>query len=247
MRSGAALLVVLLAAGVTAQVPARIRAAREISVPAQAAGVVVERPAARQSAVKKDDVILRIDPTFHRIALKKAEAALAKAQAESAWARIELERARELARTDTTSGSEVDRLKAQESAAAASVAAAEAAVEEARELLLRTEVRAPADGVLVELLPECGEAVAIGAVVARVFTVQDLVAEAFLTASEAAAFSPGGEATVRVLEPAAATLRGRVREIAAAAGPERTFRIVVGLAGAPASVRPGADARLILP
>lgn len=224
---------------------ARVRAAKEIDVAAQILGVVVARPVARNTMVKKGTVILEIDPTFARITVLKARASLAKVTAEEAWAKQELDREESLQAGNSGRAADVDRVRAAWQAAKAALDAQVAIVDEATNRLERCSVRAPENGLLAELYPEIGESVNLTVPVARVLTVQDLVAEAFVRGAEITRFNPGDEATIHVdgMKP----LTGRVREVARAAGPGRTYRLVVALPAPPAGLLAGFDARIVLP
>lgn len=231
--------------GVT-EVQARIRAAREIDVPAQAAGVVVARRVKRNTVVEKGAVLLEIDPTFHSIAVSRAKARVAKSDADLKWATQELNRELDLKRGDSTSASEIDRLRAAQASAQAALDAENAALKDAQERLERCRVKAPASGLVSELWPEVGETVALNATVARVLTVQDLVAEAFLSPAEVVRVKQGQQIRVAIDLPVPTIVTGKVRELARGAT-NRTFRIRVALPSPPAGVLAGFSARILIP
>ena len=103
----------------TASVPGLIRAARELDISAQAAGIVVGRPVERNSRVKRGTTLIQIDPTFHLLAVQQIEARMKKAEADQRLAAQELERELSLKQGDSTSASQIDRLRAAAQAGAA--------------------------------------------------------------------------------------------------------------------------------
>ncbi len=230
----------------TTAVEARIRAAREIDVSAQVAGVVVAHRIERNTLVEKNAVILEIDPTFHRIALENAKARSRKAESDLKLTSQELDREMNLKRGDSTSEAEIDRLRAALASAQAARDVAQAAVDDSRHRLDRCTVRAPESGLVSELWPEVGETLGLGAPVARVLTVQDLIAEAFLSPEEVVRVERGQEIQVAIALPTPTTVTGRIRELAGAAT-NRIFRIRVALSEPPAGVLAGFSARILIP
>ena len=232
--------------GATTAVEARIRAAREIDVSAQAAGVVVACPIERNTLVEKGAVILEIDPTFHRIAVSGAQARVRKAESDLKLASQELDREMHLKRGDSTSEAAIDQLRAAQTSAKAAVDGAQALLDDARERLERCSVKAPESGLVSELWPEAGETVAVGTPIARVLTVQDLVAEAFLSPDEVVRVKRSQEIRVTIDLPEPTTITGRVREVAGAAT-NRVYRIRVALIKPPPGVLAGFSARILIP
>jgi RND family efflux transporter MFP subunit len=228
-------------------VEARIRAAREIKVAARTSGVVVERSVPRSTLVKQGQVILVIDPVLAEIGVVKAEAALDIARADAELAKKEHERSAALAKGNSVHQSEVDRTEAARRSAEATVAAQSALVQEAREHLDRCRVRAPCDGLLIEIFPEVGEMVTTMAPVAEIHTVQDLVAEAFLRPDEVIRLKEGDPIDVVIRRPVPLRLPSRVREVTRAAGRRRSFRLVVALNDPPPEVLAGFEAEILVP
>ncbi len=159
---------------------------RQTSLIARVSGTVIETSPAfvRGGFFRKGDVLLRLDPTDHEVALTRAEASLASRKAQLA---AELARA-EQARKDWQTGGKgkpsplvlrqpyVDEAQAQ-------VKAAEADLAQARANLERTVIRAPYDGLVLEKNVDLGQFVNIGVMLGRIAATD--VAEVRLPLTEA--------------------------------------------------------------
>jgi len=121
-----------------------------VNVAADVSGLVVDVPVHDNQAVKKGDLLMRIDPEHYRIAVKQAEALVA---SRKATLDMRLLNARRRAAMDEQVVSRENRDDASNTAAAAAAdyQQAEAALEAARLNLARTEVRAAVDGYVTNL------------------------------------------------------------------------------------------------
>ena len=152
----------------------------EATLVAQVSGQIVEvAPSfAAGGAFGRGDVLVRIDPADYRLALAQAEARVAQAATalarEQAEARVAREEWQALQR-DGGEGdppSEPDPLVLHEpqlAEARASVASAEAQLEQARLNLERTAVTAPFAGRVRETMADVGQSVTAGAALGRIF------------------------------------------------------------------------------
>lgn len=208
------------------EISARVRAAREISLSPLVQGAVVERPVERNSRVRKGQTILVIDPEPFELALMKAKAALDLAEARLDLAGSELGRMEVLAERGSADAAALDQARAMHRARAAEREMARVASKEAEWQLSQTRLAAPVDGLLAEVHPEVGTVVSPGAVVAEILTVDDLVAEAFLSAEEMAKV---GDRERLVFRWAGGSMEVPVRERAPGAGRRQTYRLVVEL------------------
>jgi RND family efflux transporter MFP subunit len=113
---------------------------------------------------RKGNVLLEIDPSDYRTALKRAEAALASRQAklsdETARSEQALKDWKNLGRTGEPSDLVIRKPQLQD--AQANVSAAEADVEKARRDLQRTRITIPYDGLLREKMVDVGQFVSPG-------------------------------------------------------------------------------------
>lgn len=115
---------------------------------AQVSGYLMKRPYTEGSFVKKDDLLFELDPRKFQTALDQALGELAKAQAQFMKTKQDVDRDRPLAKEGAISQKELDDSIQAHAAAKGSVAAAKAAVEQAKLNLGWTRITAPIDGVV---------------------------------------------------------------------------------------------------
>ena len=115
---------------------------------AQVGGYLMKRPYTEGSFVKKGDLLFQLDPSKFQTALDQALGDLAKAQAQFMKTKQDVERDTPLAREGAVSQKELDDSVQAHAATKGSVAAARAAVEQAKLNLSWTQIRAPIDGVV---------------------------------------------------------------------------------------------------
>src|SRR5262252_10005370 len=115
---------------------------------AQVSGYLMKRPYTEGSFVKKGDLLFELDPRKFQTALDQAVGDLAKAQAQFTKTKQDVERDTPLAKQGAVSQKELDDSIQANAAARGAVAAAKAAVEQAKLNLGWTRVTAPIDGVV---------------------------------------------------------------------------------------------------
>jgi membrane fusion protein, multidrug efflux system len=115
---------------------------------AQVSGYLMKRPYTEGSFVKKGDLLFELDPSKFRAALDQAQGDLAKAQAQFTKTKQDVERDTPLAKQGAISQKELDDSIQAHAAAKGNIAAAKAAVEQAKLNLGWTRVTAPIDGVV---------------------------------------------------------------------------------------------------
>ena len=124
----------------------RVSAVETVALRPRVSGYVQRVAYAEGQPVRKGDLLFAIDPRPYRAALDRAEAELARAQAEARLARTQDARAQALIEARAISKEEFETRRAATAQGNASVRAAEAAVAAARLDLQFTQVRAPIDG-----------------------------------------------------------------------------------------------------
>lgn len=155
-----------------------VEARRAVEISADISGRVVELPVEEGQEVQEGDLLLRLDPTQYRAAVRKAEAALAEAEsrearAEAAYrrARRAWERTRKLrdagenyVTEDEAEAAETDAelARSEWNAAQHAVEQARAALNEARDRLEKTTIRAPMTGRVTRLNVDVGETAVVG-------------------------------------------------------------------------------------
>ncbi|MGD8279000.1 MAG: efflux RND transporter periplasmic adaptor subunit [Gemmatimonadota bacterium] len=155
-----------------------IRPNRRVDVQSDVMGRIIELNVEEGQAVRKDEVLLRIDPTNWQAALAQRQASLNQAQAQAAQARANYiqaqrnaDRTRQLATVDTTLVSQQQLEDAETQLAVQrelmeagqhGVELARAGVKEAQNALDKTVIRAPMNGTITRLEVEEGETAIVG-------------------------------------------------------------------------------------
>jgi membrane fusion protein (multidrug efflux system) len=132
--------------GLATELPGRTEASRVAQVRARAAGILDKRLFREGSDVKAGQALFVIDNAPYAAALQVAEASLAKAQATQSQASALAERYKPLADANAVSQQELANAVAAQKQAEAEVAAAKAAVQNARINLNYAAVTAPISG-----------------------------------------------------------------------------------------------------
>jgi multidrug resistance efflux pump len=133
-----------------------------VTIAPEVEGRIVQLPVSDNQFVRKGDLLLVIDPTNYRIAVKNAEAALDQAKANAEDAAAEYQR-REKLTTLSTSIEQKQIYKAKALATKAAVEQAVANLEQARVNLGRTEIRSPVNGYITNLIAQLGDYANVGA------------------------------------------------------------------------------------
>jgi RND family efflux transporter MFP subunit len=127
--------------------------AQVIKITPRVSGPIVELPVHDNQAVRKGDLLFRIDPRTYELAVEQARAKLQQARASAVVALDQAERGRELHRRDKGAISEQALIRKENKllVADADVEVAEASLHAAILDLEFTEVRAPVDGYVTHL------------------------------------------------------------------------------------------------
>jgi len=141
-----------------------------VDVSSQISGQVNELLVDYNQAVKKNDVLARIDPATYQSRLRQSEASLASANASATLTRLNTERTRELRAKSLVSQQDLDSAEAQLAEADAQLLTAKAAVEDARVNLDRCTIYAPIDGIVLDRQCDVGKMVAASLNAPTLFT-----------------------------------------------------------------------------
>lgn len=125
---------------------ARTVASKKADLTARVEGELIERLFKEGSVVKKEQVLLKIDPKTYITALESAKADLASKVAGAEGAARDLKRGKEVAGQGYISQSDLDKLTTKDSQAKAAVNVAQAALEQAELNLSYTTIKAPFTG-----------------------------------------------------------------------------------------------------
>lgn len=136
-----------------------VQAFSTVTVRALVEGTLTVVHFAEGQHVRNGDLLFTIDPRPFEVRLKQAEAALARDKAQAELARQEATRYEGLAAKDYVSREQADQTRAAADAAAATLLADQAGVENARLQLDYCSIRSPIDGVAGALLVHAGNVV----------------------------------------------------------------------------------------
>jgi len=130
----------------TMTLPGRVAAIREAEVRARVSGIVLHRHFTEGSDVKAGDLLFQLDPAPFELALRRAKAEQAKAQATLADVQAVEERYKELVKIEAVSQQEFDAAVANLQSAKAVVLAAQVEVDTAKLQLSYCQITAPISG-----------------------------------------------------------------------------------------------------
>jgi RND family efflux transporter MFP subunit len=201
----------------------------EVNVAAPTDGVVQEVPAQVGQAVKKGELLARLDDRKPRINLATAQSRLNSAEAK-------VKRAEELIRTKQASAAELDEMRAGLAETLAEVRLREQELEE-------TRVVSPMDGVILKIQCQPGEYATKGGLVATVVDVERLSVAFDVGAAESRKISKGDG--VEVLYPPVAPeqrLHGRIRFVSPTVRTgSQTVIVVAEIEGGGGKLLPGTE------
>lgn len=188
-----------------------------ISLAAETAGRVTAVHAVENRAVVAGELLVEIDPRSYRLAVARAEAALAAARAAAARTRVDAERFDRLAAQGSAAVSAADRERADAALATAEAEASGAAtaLEEARLALERTQVRAPADGTVTNLRLRPGDYASPGATLLAMVETGTFRVQAYFLETKLPGIRPGAAARIRLMS-GGPVLTGHVQGLAPA-------------------------------
>ena len=248
----------------------KIQAQRKVDISATVAGQITHLAVKEGDRVTKGQLLLQIDPASSRAAARGNEASMQALQRELDSARASLAQARaDEARAEANFAANIssasDREKAKTAtltalgafrAAEGRVAQAGASLEGARDVLSKTVVRAPMDGIVTARRVEEGEVAVVGVLNQPgtvLVTISDMsVVEAEVEVDETSipAVKVDQEALVHVDAYPNHTFNGRVTEVGnspilktGSSTEAIKFRVKIQLKDPPADVKPGLSAQ----
>ncbi|GLK80377.1 efflux RND transporter periplasmic adaptor subunit [Methylopila turkensis] len=154
-----------------AEFTGRFEASELVEVRAQVSGQLINVAFIDGSAVKKGDLLFKIDPRPYEAALTQAESAVITAKTRIELTKSDVDRAKDLLRTGNISDQVAQQRNQAYGEALASLKSAEAQVQTAKLNLEWTDVRAPIDGRIGRKLITEGNLIAAGAGSAALTTI----------------------------------------------------------------------------
>jgi len=224
-----------------------VRGGRQSDLAANAMGRVLETFVERGTAVKKGDLIARLDIRSAALTASEAKAQASLARAQEETAKRECERYERLLAQGAISQAEYDRTADQCKSAPLSVAAATARARAAAQMVGDGQIRAPFDGVITERFVDVGEYVRQDTKVASLVSVDALRLEFTVPEASLAAVHEGGALSFSVPAYPGRSFKGTVRWVGAAV--RETTRDLVAEAevqNAEGALRPGMFASIAL-
>jgi multidrug efflux system membrane fusion protein len=140
----------------------RLEAVERVDVRSRVAGALKSVHFTEGALVKRDELLITIDPDPYAAEVDRAQAQVVAAQARAAYTKSELERAKRLAQEGAIAGRELDERTNAAQEADANLHAAQAALQSARLNLAYTQVRAPVSGRVGRLEVTVGNLVPAG-------------------------------------------------------------------------------------
>jgi RND family efflux transporter MFP subunit len=169
-----------------------------VTMAPEVAGRIIELPVADNQFVHKGDLLLVIDPTNYRIALKLADAAVEQAQVTAENAQRQAERRRKLTDLAVT----VEERQAYDANAVATKAQYQQAAanrDQTKVNLERTQIRSPVNGWVTNLLTQLGDYATVGRNVISVVDADSFWVDAYFEETQLAATHEGDPAKIKLM------------------------------------------------
>lgn len=183
-------------------------------------------------AVRRGDLLVRMDDTAIRDALASADAAARAAVQSLDQASRQLERMKTLRGSGMTSAQALDDAEGRRNAAQSEVEAAKTRVALARQQLTRTEVRAPFDGVVSDRKVSAGDTAQMGKELLKVMDPASMRFEGLVSADTIGSVRAGQPVSFRVNGYGDQEFAGKVRRVNPAANvTTRQVEVLVDFTG----------------
>jgi RND family efflux transporter MFP subunit len=183
-------------------------------------------------AVRRGDVLVRLDDTAIRDALASAESASRAATQAHEQAARQLERMKTLRASGMASAQALDDAEVRHNNAQSDVEASRARVVLARQQLARTEVRAPFDGMVSDRKVSAGDTAQVGKELLKVIDPSSMRFEGLVSADNIGNVKAGQGASFRVNGYPDQVFSGKVRRVNPAANPTtRQVEVLVDFTG----------------
>lgn len=190
---------------------ARVRA-DIIQLAPDVSGIVANLNVIDNQAVSRGDLLFVIDRDRYQFALNQAQAVLESRQQSLAQAKRDAARVSQLS-TASISVAQQEQYQSTVNIADANVRAAQAELDTAKLNLARTEIRAPADGYVTNLLLRQGDYVNAGTAVLALIDSHSFYVAGYFEETKLPRIHPGAPASIRLMG-VAQDLRGHVSGIA---------------------------------
>jgi RND family efflux transporter MFP subunit len=221
------------------------KAGLESQLSFRVAGTVERVPVTVGAAVTRGQILARLDPTDYELKVQEAVAGLAQAEAAERNAEADYDRVRGLYENNNASLRELDGARATAESTRAQVEAAAKRLEQARQQLTYSTLRAPSDGRVASVDVEVNENVGSGQKLFLLTAGSDIDVEVALPGALIAAIRIDDPVEVRFDALPGMRFAARVTEAGVAAvGAATTFPVTVRLDEADPAIRSGMAAEV---
>ena len=215
-----------------------IQPERKADLRAEVSAVVLQVLKENGDVVKRGDVLVRLDETAIRDSLNSAEAAARASKQALDQAERQVERMKTLRTSGMTSAQAMDDSEVRRNNALSDLAASRTRAVQARQMLQRTVVRAPFDGVVSERKVSAGDTASVGKELLKVIDPNSMRFEGRVSADRIALVKPGQVVNFRINGYAGQEFRGVVKRVDPAANEvTRQVEVLVGFAAGAAQPR----------
>jgi len=189
--------------------------AQVIKITPRVGGPIVELPIQDNQAVTKGELLFRIDPRTYELAVEQAEAKLKQALASEIVKQDQAKRARDLHRKDKGAISEQSLVRKENDllVAKADVEVAEANLNSAKLDLEFTEVRAPVDGYVTNLLLRYGSQTVANQPALALIDTNSFWVHGFFKETQIENIRPGNKVVIKLMSYPDAALEGVVENM----------------------------------
>ena len=206
---------------------------RRADLRAEVAAVVTQVLKENGEAVKRGDLLMRLDDTSIRESLQSADAGSRAAAQAFEQAQRQVERLKTLQAQGMTSAQALDDAEGRRNSAQSELVAARGRVVSAQQQLRRTEVRAPFDGVVSERKASVGDTAAAGKELVKVIDPRGMRFEGMISADRMDDVKAGQRVTFRINGFGDEEFAGSVKRIDATANATtRQVEVMVAFADA---------------
>ena len=228
-----------------------LSAVRTVSVGTQVSGQIAELLVDYNDAVKKGQLLARIDPTLQQQAVTDAQANVERAQAQLLQAQRDNNRNAELMSSGLVARSVFETTDSALDVARANVKSARVALDRARQNLEYTNIYAPIDGVVVERNVDDGQTVAASLSAPQLFLIANDLTNMQILASvgegDIASIREGQKVKFKVQALAGQTFEGKVEQVRLQSTTSENvvnYTVVVSVANPEKKLLPGMTARV---
>ena len=205
---------------------------RRADLRAEVQAIVLQVLKENGDAVKKGDVLVKLDTTAIRDALASAEAAERAAAQALDQAQRQFDRMKTLRGSGMASAQALDDAEGRRNSAQSDVEAAKARLVLARQQLQRTEVRAPFDGIVSDRKVSNGDTAQVGKELVKVIDPTSMRFEGLVSADQIGAVKAGQPVSFRVNGYGDQVFTGKVRRVNPAANATtRQVEVLVDFTG----------------